>query len=195
MNANDCWNEDLKIYIQDKIVGRSGHVFCAAYDLSSQSPAGYANDLAKTVFPEALENWFASSDDPKILGYKKEGWGLPELKSGRPDLVPLRYVVIANGASGLAVREYIQGAGYGGEISNVLFFDTPHEGSGFADQALFSKDMVSIAKKRDASSMAALIPLTLTAYVAGGLDDLREVMLSLAKDAVLDIAMDFSDEA
>lgn len=43
--------------------------------------------------------------------------------------------------------------------------------------------------------MAALIPLTLTAYVAGGLDDLREVMLSLAKDAVLDIAMDFSDEA
>lgn len=195
MNANDCWNEDLKIYIQDKIVGRSGHVFCAAYDLSSQSPIGYANDLAKTVFPEALENWFASSDDPKILGYKKEGWGLPELKSGRPDLVPLRYVVVANGASGLAVREYIQGAGYGGEISNVLFFDTPHEGSGFADQALFSKDMVSIAKKRDASSMAALIPLTLAAYVAGGLDGLREVMLSLVKDAVLDMAMDFSGEA
>lgn len=101
LNANDCWNEDLKIYIQDKIVGRSGHVFCAAYDLSSQSPAGYANDLAKTVFPEALENWFASSDDPKILGYKKEGWGLPELKSGRPDLVPLRYVVIANGPADL----------------------------------------------------------------------------------------------
>lgn len=162
------------------------------------SPVTYANELAvsnENVLTKALDYWYNNTDNPVIQSYKKEGWDFARLKKERKDLLPLRYVIVANGASGLAVREYIQGSQYEGEISNVLFFNTPHEGTGFADQALFSKRPKVIEKKQSASSIAALIPLALTAYVAGGVDGLRDVMISLAKDAVLGMTTNFAQDA
>lgn len=195
---NKCWNDDLKDYIQSKVVGLKGHVYCATYDMSQMSPVAYANELAvsnENILTKALDYWYNNTDNPVIQSYKKEGWSFARLKKDRKDLLPLRYVIIANGASGLAVREYIQGSQYEGEISNVLFFNTPHEGTGFADQALFSKKPKAIEKKQSASSIAALIPLALTAYVAGGIDGLRDVMISLAKDAVIGMATSFAQDA
>ena len=157
---NKCWNDDLKDYIQSKVVGLKGHVDCATYDMSQMSPVAYANELAvsnENILTKALDYWYNNTDNPVIQSYKKEGWSFARLKKDRKDLLPLRYVIIANGASGLAVREYIQGSQYEGEISNVLFFNTPHEGTGFADQALFSKKPKAIEKKQSASSIAALI--------------------------------------
>ena len=39
----------------------------------------------------------------------------------------------------MVAREYVQGEKYRGDVDKILFFDTPHEGSGFADQAILSK--------------------------------------------------------
>lgn len=198
LEENKCWNDDLKDYIQSKVVGLKGHVYCATYDMSQMPPVAYANELAvsnENILTKALDYWYNNTDNPFIQSYKKEGWSFARLKKDRKDLLPLRYVIIANGASGLAVREYIQGSQYEGEISNVLFFNTPHEGTGFADQALFSKKPKAIEKKQSASSIAALIPLALTAYVAGGIDGLRDVMISLAKDAVIGMATSFAQDA
>ncbi len=192
-----CWDKELRNYIQNKIVGQKGHVFCGNYDLTLQTPAEFADDLARAesgVFFQAQRNWFEHSDNPAIQYYKGLGWDLLRLQKERPDLVPLRYIVVANGASGLAVREYIQGVDYGGEISNVLFFNTPHEGSGFADQTLFSKHPEAIEKKKSAASYSALIPLALTAYVVGGTDELRRVIISLARNAVFGMTANFSEE-
>ena len=43
---------------------------------------------------------------------------------------PNRFLVIAEGGAGLAVREYIQSKDYQGEIENVVFFNTRTKGRG-----------------------------------------------------------------
>lgn len=197
VGGNECWDKELQHYIQNKIVGQKGHVFCGTYDLTLQTPAEFAGNLTfaeSGIFSQAQKNWFEHSDLPVVQYYKGLGWDLEHFKRDRPDLVPLRYVVIANGASGLAVREYIQGVNYGGEISNVLFFNTPHEGSGFADQALFSKHPEAIEKEKSAASYSALIPLAFAAYVAGGADELRRVVISLARNAVFGMTANFTED-
>src|SRR5574344_1696920 len=194
-----CWNPDLKTYIETNIVASKGLVYCAEYNPAANTPAVFAKEFAVSngaILVKAQQNWYDNTDDAGVLDLKSKGKNLEEIKKLRPDLVPLKYVVIASGASGLAVREYIQSKDYQGEISNVLFFNTPHEGTGFADQALFAvDDFKLIKKKQSAASLSALIPLALTAYVAGGIDQLRDVMISLAKDAVIGLATDFTSEA
>lgn len=194
-----CWNPNLKEYIETNIVANKGLVYCAEYNSLINSPAVFAKEFATNedaILVKALQNWYDNTDDAKIIDLKTKGNNLAKIKALRPDLVPLKYVVIANGASGLAVREYIQSKDYQGEISNVLFFNTPHEGTGFADQALFSVDGFKyIEKKQSAKSLSALIPLALTAYIVGGIDQLRDVMISLAKDAVIGLATDYASDA
>ena len=194
-----CWNPDLKTYIETNIVASKGLVYCAEYNPAVNTPAVFAKEFAVSndaILVKAQQNWYDNTDDARVLDLKSKGKDFEEIKKLRPDLVPLKYVVIASGASGLAVREYIQSKDYQGEISNVLFFNTPHEGTGFADQALFAvDDFKIIEKKQSATSLSALIPLALTAYVAGGIDQLRDVMISLAKDAVIGLATDFTSEA
>jgi hypothetical protein len=109
------------------------------------------------------------------------------LKNARPDLVPSHFVIIADGASGLAVREYIQGPDYQGEISNVIFFNTPHEGMGLADQGVF-KGSKKLDRDSDNSKYATLVTLALAAYVVGGTDGLQDMMIGLLKDAVMGMA-------
>jgi hypothetical protein len=46
LEENKCWNDDLKDYIQSKVVGLKGHVYCATYEMSQMSPVAYANELA-----------------------------------------------------------------------------------------------------------------------------------------------------
>ena len=75
--------------------------------------------------------------------------------------MPSRFVVIADGAAGLAVREYIQSNVYKGEISNVLFFNTPHEDTGLADQALLNGTN-GLDRGSDNSKYAELVPLALS---------------------------------
>ena len=194
-----CWNPNLKEYIETNIVANKGLVYCAEYNSLINSPAVFAKEFATNedaILVKALQNWYDNTDDAKIIDLKTKGNNLAKIKALRPDLVPLKYVVIANGASGLAVREYIQSKDYQGEISNVLFFNTPHEGTGFADQALFSVDGFKyIEKKQSAKSLSALIPLALTAYIVGGIDQLRDVMISLAKDAAIGLATDYASDA
>lgn len=194
-----CWDPNLKAYLEINIIANKGLVYCAEYNSAINSPADFAKEFAtneNAILIKALQNWYNNTDDAKIIDLKSKGKNLEKIKIERPDLLPLKYVVIANGASGLAVREYIQGKDYQGEISNVLFFNTPHEGTGFADQALFAvNNLKYIEKKKNTSSLSALIPLTLTAYIAGGIDQLRDVMISLAKDAVIGLATDFASDA
>lgn len=82
---------------------------------------------------------------------------------------PNRFLVIAEGVAGLAVREYIQSKDYQGEIENVVFFNTPHEGTGFADQALLNGSSV-LDKSKSASDYSEIIPLALSVYLVGGGD-------------------------
>lgn len=114
------------------------------------------------------------------------------LKSARPDSVPSRFVVIADGAAGLAVREYIQSNVYKGEISNVLFFNTPHEDTGLADQALLNGTN-GLDRGSDNSKYAELVPLALAAYIVGGTFGLQDLMIALLKDAVMAMAYSAGD--
>lgn len=88
----------------------------------------------------------------------------------------------------MVAREYIQGSDYAGDISKVLFFDTPHEGTGFADQALFQGLESYSLKKPDIKNLSALIPLALSAYVFGGLDALQDAVISVVQSVVLGMA-------
>ncbi|WP_073234410.1 hypothetical protein [Fibrobacter sp. UWH9] len=100
--------------------------YCHSYD-GSLDPSEAVDVLfkrANSVFSKALNQW---SQNRKNSTSKK---------------VPNKFVIIAEGVAGLAAREYIQSKEYQGEIDNVLFFNTPHEGSGFADQALLNGSSV-----------------------------------------------------
>ena len=164
----------LKNYVQSKISAGQGYVYCASYNVTENTPREfYENYLVgqNSVFEKAKENWRLNAANGK---------------SGR---VPSHFIVVAEGFAGLAVREYIQSKDYKGEIRNVAFFDTPHEGTGFADQALFARnEFRNILKDNSSSSLEALIPLALVAYLLDGIDGIQDFMLDIVKDAVMGIA-------
>ncbi|MDR3000697.1 MAG: LamG domain-containing protein [Fibromonadaceae bacterium] len=102
-----------------------------------------------------------------VLSWKQEKGTLPtlnDLQNERPDLIPSRYIVIANGMGGLVAREYIQSFAYKGEIDKVVFINTPHEGTGFADQLLFSHNfgldaIIDVALAIPFAILASLSPI------------------------------------
>lgn len=110
--------------------GDSSSIYCRSYD-ASMSPSEISDSLFQeknSVFSEAIKKW---SQNGKILTSEN---------------MPNRFLIIAEGVAGLAVREYIQSKDYRGEIENVVFFNTPHEGTGFADQALVAKRFLGLGQ-------------------------------------------------
>ncbi len=41
-----CWNEELRNYIETKIVGQKGYVYCDTYKMSASSPVDFAKELS-----------------------------------------------------------------------------------------------------------------------------------------------------
>lgn len=164
-------------------------------NLSEYTPEEYAGkfiarDSGKSILDSALKQWFDSSSVTSAVGkWKKANKNkkLDDLKKNRPGLVPSKFVFITEGAAGLAVREYIQSEKYQGEIANVVFFNTPHEGAGIADQSMFNGTSI-LEKDDDATKYGTIISLALVAYVAGGVNGLQDLMISLLKDAVMGMA-------
>lgn len=171
-SSSDTWkNMAMGDFLKNHaFYGDSNSVYCMSYD-ASMSPAEaetlFTGD--SSVFAKALAKW-AQSGKASNSGEK-----------------PSRFVIIAEGVAGLAVREYIQSKDYQGEIENVIFFNTPHEGSGFADQSLLNKSSV-LNKSKSASDYSDIIPLALAVYLIGGIDILEDLMMSLLKEAVLGMA-------
>ncbi len=200
--SNKCFDSSLKNYLQNNIIGADGYVYCASY-VTKKSPKAFVEDFAGSVVTEgilkkALDNWFEKSNDEQLLQWKKSSniKTLAALKQSNKEIIPLRYVILANGASGLVVREYIQSSDYKGEISNTLFYNTPHEGTGFADQALFQAAKSEIIQKNvDTETFAAVIPLALSAYLIGGGEELQKILLNLVKSAVVGMAYNMGDIA
>ena len=187
----------LKNYVQNNIVSDTALVYCSFYDLSRGTPAEFAQEYlsrtsGKSIFESALVKWYSEGSSSELKKLKKEYKNLDSLKNARPDVVPSRFVVIADGAAGLAVREYIQGPDYRGDISNVVFFNTPHEGTGLADQAVF-KGTDRLDRGADYTKYATLVTLALAAYIVGGTDGLQDMMIGLLKDAVMGMAMSVGD--
>lgn len=190
----------LSNYISTKIANDAGNVYTYFIDVSSQSASELAMHLSnhdeKSIYANALENWFKNSSDALLTNWRKScgtNCTLEDLKNFRPDILPLRYIIISQGVSGLVAREYIQGMDYVGDYSKVLFFDTPHEGTGFADQALFQNANEYSLKTPDSKTLAAVIPLALSAYVFGGTDALQDAVISIATSAVLGMAQNAGD--
>lgn len=130
-NSSQMWESTgIRKFIQDNIAKEAIHLYVAEYDIAKMSPSVFVDEhlagkaAAKSVLLQAQTDWFDKSQDSAIKSFRD----LEDLRQSRPDLVPSRYILIAEGAAGLAVREYIQGENYKGEFSNVLFFNTPHEG-------------------------------------------------------------------
>lgn len=191
-DSSQIWGKTgVKNYIENSIMKGQGFLYEANYNMASMSPSVFVDErlagetIAKSILQKARNEWYEKSQDPRVKAYS-----LKQLQSVRPDLIPSRYILITEGVAGLAVREYIQSEKYKGEFSNVLFFNTPHEGTGFADQALFNTDRSAIDKPLDMSSLSALVPLILTAYLVDGADGLQEMVINLAKDAVMGMAYD-----
>lgn len=131
-SSNPYEKSGLNNYISTKIAKDVGNVYTYPIDVSTQSASELAKQLSnrdeKSIYAKALENWFKNSSDAMLANWKKScgnKCSLEELKRNRPDLLPLRYIVISQGVSGLVAREYIQGIDYIGDYSKVLFFDTP----------------------------------------------------------------------
>ncbi|MBO7551388.1 MAG: hypothetical protein J6T62_07685, partial [Fibrobacter sp.] len=187
----------LKNYVQNNIVSDTALVYCSFYDMSQGTPAEFAQEYlsrtsGKSIFESALVKWYSEGSSSELKKLKKKYKNLDSLKNARPDVVPSRFVVIADGAAGLAVREYIQGPDYRGDISNVVFFNTPHEGTGLADQAVF-KGTARLDRGADYTKYATLVTLALAAYIVGGTDGLQDMMIGLLKDAVMGMAMSVGD--
>ena len=120
----DSWEKlQLDRFLKERaFYGDPSSIYCHSYD-ASMSPSEAVDSLFKgnhSVFGRAIEKW------------KQRG------ERSKSEYTPNKFIIIADGAAGLAVREYLQGKDYQGEIENVVFFNTPHEGSGFADQALLN---------------------------------------------------------
>ena len=168
-NVTDWQGTGITGYIQSNILGAAGDtslVFEYSYDLSSGTPADFARNRlfrssSTSILDSAQLKWFNGSKNSIVVSQRNHYKSLSALKSARPDSVPSRFVVIADGAAGLAVREYIQSSAYKGEIANVLFFNTPHEGTGLADQALLNGTN-GLDRGSDNSKYAALVPLALS---------------------------------
>ena len=125
-----------------------------SFDPETTINASYANMDGR------LHDW--------ITGYKSKNGRVPtleELEKERPDLVPSRYVFISKGTGGMVAREYVQGEKYRGDVDKILFFDTPHEGSGFADQAILSKDDLTNVHSELGAVLAAAVPLVSVAFI------------------------------
>ena len=169
-------NEFLK---NNAFYGKDAPVYCKSYS-NSMSPAEAADSLFRgknSVFEEALKKYSKNASD-----------------SGSK-IVRNKFLIIAEGAAGLAVREYIQSKDYKGEIENVLFFNTPHEGTGFADQLLLNGAEVLTKKAKSFSDYSDLIPFALAIYLVGKTDNLADLMMELLKEAVFGMAMDAGDVA
>lgn len=171
----DSWNKmQMDRFLKEYgFYGNANSVHCHSYD-ASMSPAEAAVILFKgdsSVFNKALNKW-AKNAGP--------------LSSER---TPTKFVIVAEGVAGLAVREYIQSKDYQGEIDNVIFFNTPHEGTGFADQALLNESSV-LNKSKSVADYSDIIPLALAVYLVGGGDAVENLMMSLLKEAVLGMAQD-----
>ena len=197
-SSQDIWEKtSLKEYIQDKIVSDTAMVYCSFYDMSQGTPAEFAQEYlsrssGKSILESALSRWYSKGSSSELNKLKNTYTSLDTLRKARPDVVPSRFVVIADGAAGLAVREYIQGPDYRGDIANVVFFNTPHEGTGLADQAVFyGTDRLD--RGADYTKYATLVTLALAAYIVGGTDGLQEMMIGLLKDAVMGMAMSVGD--
>lgn len=148
--------------------GDTNSIYCRSYK-GSMTPSEAADSLFKgsnSIFNEVAKQNVASN--------------------------PTRFVIIAEGAAGLAVREYIQSKDYQGEIDNVIFFNTPHEGTGFADQALLNGSS-ALNKSKSVSDYSDIIPLALAVYLVGGSEALETLMMSLLKEAVLGMAQNAGD--
>ena len=194
-SATDWQGTGIKGYIQNNVLGVAGDTSLVCeyyYDLSSGTPADFAKNRlfrssGNSILDSAQLKWFKNSKNPVVVSQRNHYKSLSALKSARPDSVPSRFVVIADGAAGLAVREYIQSTAYKGEIANVLFFNTPHEGTGFADQVVL-RGTNGLNRGSDNSKYAELVPLALAAYIVGGTSGLQDFMISLLKDAVMGMA-------
>lgn len=120
-----------------------------------------------------------------MMDYKNKNGSYPSLetiKTERPDFLPSRYVFVANGMGGMVAREYIQGDSYQGDVNKILFINTPHEGTGFADQALLSKD--ELYNKRAAvgslgTLIASVVPIIVTIYSTTDWD--KKVIIEFTK--------------
>ena len=194
-NVTDWQGTGIKGFVQNNILGAAGDtslVYEYYYNLSSGTPADFARNRlfrssGTSILDSAQLKWFMNSKNSVVVAQRNHYKNLPALKSARPDSVPSRFVVIADGAAGLAVREYVQSSAYKGEIANVLFFNTPHEGTGLADQVVLSGTN-GLDRDSDNSKYVALVPLALAAYIVGGVDGLQDLMISLLKDAVMGMA-------
>ena len=199
-NVTDWRGTGIKSFVQNNILGAAGDtslVYEYYYNLSSGTPADFARNRlfrssGTSILDSAQLKWFKNSKNSVVVSQRNHYKNLSALKSARPDSVPSRFVVIADGAAGLAVREYIQSSAYKGEIANVLFFNTPHEGTGLADQALLNGTN-ALDRGSDNSKYVALVPLALAAYIVGGVDGLQDLMISLLKDAVMAMAYSAGD--
>ena len=199
-NVTDWQGTGIKGYIQNNVIGAAGDtsLVCEySYDLSSGTPADFARNRlfrssSTSILDSAQLKWFNGSKNSIVVSQRNHYKNLSALKSAHPDSVPSRFVVIADGAAGLAVREYIQSSAYKGEIANVLFFNTPHEGTGLADQAVLNGTN-GLDRDSDNSKYVALVPLALAAYIVGGVDGLQDLMISLLKDAVMAMAYSVGD--
>lgn len=199
-NVTDWQGTGIKGFVQNNILGAAGDtslVYEYYYNLSSGTPTDFARNRlfrssGTSILDSAQFKWFKNSKNSVVVSQRKHYKNLSALKSAHPDSVPSRFVVIADGAAGLAVREYIQSSAYKGEIANVLFFNTPHEGTGLADQAVLNGTN-GLDRDSDNSKYVALVPLALAAYIVGGVDGLQDLMISLLKDAVMAMAYSVGD--
>jgi len=170
-NSSGIWEMQLNAFLKDHaFYGKSNSIYCRSYN-GSMSPSEAADSLfrgANTVFQDALTEWEKGENASNFVN--------------RPN----KFVIIAEGVAGLAVREYIQSKDYQGEIDNVIFFNTPHEGAGFADQYLLNKTS-ALKKSTTPSDYSEIIPLALAVYLVGG-DVLEDLMMKLLKEAVLGMA-------
>lgn len=135
-SQENIWEKTaLKNYIQNNIVGDSALVYCSSYDMSQGTPADFAREYlshssGNSILESALSRWYSKGSSSELKKLKNTYKNLDALRTARPDVVPSRFVVIADGAAGLAVREYVQGPDYRGDIANVVFFNTPPRGYG-----------------------------------------------------------------
>ena len=171
-------------------------MYVSSYGLAQGTPADFAREYLShssgtSILDAALAMWYSDGFSSELQNLKSTYTTLDQLRAARPDVVPSRYVVIADGAAGLAVREYIQGPDYRGDIANVVFLNTPHEGTGIADQSFFNDG--KLLDRGNSKKYVALVPLALAAYIVGGMDGLQELMISLMKDAVMAMAYSAGD--
>lgn len=173
VNSSVSW-ENLQVnkFLKEQSFYKdSNSVYCYSYD-ASIAPFEAIDSLfkgANSVFNKAIQKWSKN-------------------KTSKDSLTPpSKFIIIAEGSAGLAVREYIQSKEYQGEIDNVIFFNTPHEGTGFADHSLLNGSSV-LDKTKNVYDYSEIIPLALAIYLVGESETLENLMMSLLKESVFGMA-------